>query len=779
MDAIQTIYIALFGRPADPLGLAYFAAETNNGADLTAIGDLAATAEYQNRFAGDDIATVITEIYNSLFNRNPESSGLAYYIAEYNAGRLNINNIAIAIAQSAQGIDVETLANKVAAANAFTAAIDTPDELAAYRGDAAAAQGRAYLEGVTSDDATIPTQAEVDQAVDNLDPNVGDTIVLTDGIDVGPEFTGGDLNDTFVGTIDTGNDTFNVGDDLDGGVGSDTLRLTSTGTTNAIDLSTADLTSIENVELRIRDENFTDLDLGSIADELETLSLDFGGGEQSADFEIEGISADTAVSISNIESDGSGIDVEVVLEEVDGNINGLLSLSNVDDLDVFVEVDDAADGSGDADVFTVNFANVSNSNGNASFYIDDVETLNINVASDSTLDSIGVYYNNDGSDFGPQTVNLSLNGDLTVEDFFDLSDDEEDATLNITGAGNLTIEEMDDGDSNLTINAEDATGNIDIQEASSGYTGLTVTYGSGNDRLTLESGFDMSVLTADGGEGTNILGVDADDAADIADADITNFQTLELTGAAGADVTVDADDNDFDNLIISADITNNLVVEDLSGDVTISADQSGTVTLTPEGSSDDLVITLDDEAGDITLAQLDVSEYTAIEFVTTSSDSDETDVTFTSLIADELDTLTFTGEGDVDIDALSSTDLGVLDLSGLTGTFDNNGAVLNANADVLIGNLGDNSYIDLDAGATQELTFGADLDETVNIDGFETGVGGDVLNLAALGVDSFADLDIVQTGADTTITSDAFEGEIVLVGVLTGDLDGTSNFTFA
>ena len=50
MASIQGVYVALFGRPADPTGLNYFNSVTNNGADLTAIGDLASTAEYQAAF---------------------------------------------------------------------------------------------------------------------------------------------------------------------------------------------------------------------------------------------------------------------------------------------------------------------------------------------------------------------------------------------------------------------------------------------------------------------------------------------------------------------------------------------------------------------------------------------------------------------------------------------------------------------------------------------------------------------------------------------------------
>lgn len=81
MANIQGIYIALFGRPADPIGLAFFNEATNNGADLTAIGDLAGTAEYQSRFEGMNNTQIVTTIYQSLFGRDPESAGLLFFVA--------------------------------------------------------------------------------------------------------------------------------------------------------------------------------------------------------------------------------------------------------------------------------------------------------------------------------------------------------------------------------------------------------------------------------------------------------------------------------------------------------------------------------------------------------------------------------------------------------------------------------------------------------------------------------------------------------------------------
>ena len=47
MATIQGVYLALFGRPADPLGLQFFNGVTNNGQNLAGIGPLQSSAEYQ------------------------------------------------------------------------------------------------------------------------------------------------------------------------------------------------------------------------------------------------------------------------------------------------------------------------------------------------------------------------------------------------------------------------------------------------------------------------------------------------------------------------------------------------------------------------------------------------------------------------------------------------------------------------------------------------------------------------------------------------------------
>jgi hypothetical protein len=172
MASIQTVYVALFGRPADPAGLAFFNAATSNGANLTAIGDLAATAEYQSRFTGKSNTQIITDIYMSLFGHAPDAAGLAFFVDALNNGTQNINTIAINIADGAQGADKTLLEKKVAAADLFTAQLDTPVEIGNYTGLTAAAKGVAYLSAVTATSAT-PTEASAAAAVATLGTDSG------------------------------------------------------------------------------------------------------------------------------------------------------------------------------------------------------------------------------------------------------------------------------------------------------------------------------------------------------------------------------------------------------------------------------------------------------------------------------------------------------------------------------------------------------------------------------------------------------------------------------
>lgn len=196
MASIQGIYIALFGRPADPAGLAFFNTATKNGADLGAIGNLAGTAEYQSRFAGQTNEQIVNSIYQSLFGRAGEASGVSFWVSQLQSGRFNINNIAIAILDGAQGNDLTLVNAKIAAANIFTTRLDLPAEISAYVGNTAAGIGRDYISSITTTNGG--TNDNADTAIARLLNQGGQTPAA--GGDVGGG--GGPVNTpaTFEGT---------------------------------------------------------------------------------------------------------------------------------------------------------------------------------------------------------------------------------------------------------------------------------------------------------------------------------------------------------------------------------------------------------------------------------------------------------------------------------------------------------------------------------------------------------------------------------------------------
>lgn len=240
MATIQGVYVALFGRPADPTGLAYFNSVTKSGADLSAIGDLASTQEYKDRFAGQSNTQIVSSIYQSLFNRAPESAGLTFFVDALNKGTLNIKNIAIAILDGAQGDDKTTATNKITAADNFTKAIDTPVEVGSYQGNNAAQLGRNFLAPVTKDPTTIPSTAATDTAllaIVNATPGSTGTTGVIINVTAANEQVGPTVaNPSFKSTA--GDDTVNIGSGvinnnskIDAGAGVDGLVISGTGTT--------------------------------------------------------------------------------------------------------------------------------------------------------------------------------------------------------------------------------------------------------------------------------------------------------------------------------------------------------------------------------------------------------------------------------------------------------------------------------------------------------------------------------------------------------------------
>ena len=253
-DQIQQLYIAYFGRPADPVGLAYWAANVDaaNGNVAQVIAGFSASTESGVLYAGATTAQKISSIYLALFNRNPEPAGLAYWVAQIDSGTVSQAQAAYQIQSSAGPGDAASVANKLAAAKAFTAQLDTSAELAGYVGNTAASNGRAFLNGVDATPASLAiatsptglttsvataTNTTTTPPVTPTTPASGQTFTLTAGVD---NFTGTSSNDTFTSTVEGG---FGSGDVINGGAGIDTLTVSSTSAISSVGLKVTNVES--------------------------------------------------------------------------------------------------------------------------------------------------------------------------------------------------------------------------------------------------------------------------------------------------------------------------------------------------------------------------------------------------------------------------------------------------------------------------------------------------------------------------------------------------------
>lgn len=189
--SVQQLYISYFGRPADPSGLANFAAQLvqlnapANLQDLTSayqtdasihalIDSFGNSAESQALYSGDNTAFV-NAIYQNVLGRPPAAAGLSFWVGSLDSGGLSRSNASLTImaaAQtntSAQGQqDAQLVAHRVAAATLFTASLDSADKVSAYSGKAAAAAARAMLATITAGTDPGTFQASVDSTIAGL-----------------------------------------------------------------------------------------------------------------------------------------------------------------------------------------------------------------------------------------------------------------------------------------------------------------------------------------------------------------------------------------------------------------------------------------------------------------------------------------------------------------------------------------------------------------------------------------------------------------------------------
>ena len=150
----QKIYIAYYGRPADPAGLNYWAnrlgLEGDEGSeDLEAVIEaFASSPESVALYGGLETTELVTRIYQQLFNREPDAAGLAFYTDRITSGEFTAATAMLDILNGARDTDLQVVDNKLAVAQDFTNRVTDQD--LAYSGEAAAGIARFLLDQVSA-----------------------------------------------------------------------------------------------------------------------------------------------------------------------------------------------------------------------------------------------------------------------------------------------------------------------------------------------------------------------------------------------------------------------------------------------------------------------------------------------------------------------------------------------------------------------------------------------------------------------------------------------------
>ena len=86
-QTVASLYLAYFGRPGDPAGIAYWADQlTYGGLTQAAVTEaFARSSEAMNRFGTMTPEQQISNVYQQLLGRDPEPLGAAYWLAEVTA----------------------------------------------------------------------------------------------------------------------------------------------------------------------------------------------------------------------------------------------------------------------------------------------------------------------------------------------------------------------------------------------------------------------------------------------------------------------------------------------------------------------------------------------------------------------------------------------------------------------------------------------------------------------------------------------------------------------
>jgi len=622
-EAVQELYVAYFSRPADAAGLAYWetVVASMNG-DTSAVSQaFAASQEYTDTFAGQSQYQIVNTIYMNLFGRPAEAAALTFWGQGLLSGAFTVDTAVTTIAEAAVGTDDAAYTAKVAAATAFTAALDTPAEILGYSGVNANNAAKAWLATITTDDgykAAIEPAALANtvNAVSGVGGTVGTTFALTAGVDT---FNGTNGNDVFnalsVNPDGTPGSTLTAFDTITGNGGNDTLNVYTTGSANATLLSSTTVTGVETINVyntasaaALADASkfagVTALNqIGEAAAAVTNLATTTTAGFQGTTGTISVAAAAAAKSASlNVKSVAETATIAVTGAALAGiNLTGTV-------------VDTAADANTTVGSLALN---ATAGKDVASFTLNSSVATTLTVAetagSTTKLTAIDAS-SSTGAVTYVGTTGVSAIRTGTAADTLTLNTATAAAATGVTainaivesGAGKDTIFVATTGTGTTTVNAGAGDDTVTLNARSSG--ALVVNLGEGDDTFNVATGVSVNAGdTIDAGAGMDTLALNL-----VGSANIGAFSNFDLFDAADLGRTLDVE------ILASKNTVTEFVA---SGDVGTGA------TLTNVGAGVGVRVTGDMAASTLTVTQKTAGALTvtvdADEAATTGTDAGE------------------------------------------------------------------------------------------------------------------------------------------------------------
>lgn len=661
-EAIQKLYVAYFSRPADPAGLTYWEGVVTaaKGSTAAVSAAFAASAEYKAAYAGLDAYHVVDQVYMNLFGRHAEPAGLQFWGQNLIAGKITIDAVVTAVATGAQGADLISYNSKVAAATAFTAALDTSAEILGYSGAAANGLAASFIAGIT-DAATLAAAiapAALDAtivAVTNT-PVVGVTTTLTTGVD---DFVGTAGNDTINAFTAAGAIALGTFDNINGGGGTDTLNFVDTIAGPTLTLpTTATIGGIEAVSITTVNAVNVDTSVISGVNKLSVKAAGAGG---------------VATTVSN------GTDVTIQTAAA-----GAAAITVAGGKSVTIAASNAA--AGDVSVTGTALSAVKIAGG-ANVTVDNTGGDPVATAKGTTLTAVSV----DGTTGG--TIAVKGAGITTLN----LSNMAQTVAANVTNATaahalNVNLELVDDLTvtdaitTAVTVNTVDDSAMVLVAAKAT-----TVTL-AGEGALDFASNAaNVKLKTINGAAATGDLTLSA----------LGTLVTTVTTGSGDDDVTISALTKKDDTTTTSVDETIGATVTTGAGDdiVEVALDMTSTgVTTIATGEGDDEVALTTRGATDILNIDMGAGSDTLLSTGVSLSGTDKVNA------GDGVDTLTLKLVGSANIGAFSNFEL--FDAVDMTGPLDVDILASKNQVTEIIasGSIGTGSLLNLGAGVGARAT---------------------------------------------------------------------------